>query len=159
MSIKGELNKVKNKNESITFLIFLLFLTVFSGCEVNTSLTPVLSPNPTNSPENNTVSYVKVVPSSSNTKVNQSIQLTVKGYNTEDEWVVLDKSNLKLWKWTVQGQCYNCIEGEVSLNPKSNSLITTFSSGVAGTFFIGAYYRENISDDYITDYVEIKVTK
>ncbi len=47
----------------------------------------------------------------------------------------------------------------VNLSPKSGSLTTTFSSGVNGTFYVVAYYQENPGDEYITDYVEVKVTK
>jgi hypothetical protein len=149
---------VKHNFKSIlSLLIFLMVLTICTGCNGSNPVIPAVNPNPPVNPENSTVSYVEVTASPSTIKVNQELQLVVKGYNSEDEWVVLDKSNIKLWKWTVQGQCYNCILGDVSLNPKSNSLTATFASKVAGTFFIAAYYQENIADDYIADYVEIKV--
>ena len=135
-----------------------LFIIFGFGCTSN-PIIPVIEPNPTVNPDNSTVSYIEVTASSSTIKVNQSQQLVVKGYNSDDEWVILDKSKIKLWKWSVQGQCYVCIEGSVDLSPKSSSLTTTFTSGVTGTFFIGAYYQENIGDDYITDYTEIKVIK
>ena len=144
----------------LCLLIFLIALAICTGCSSgNNPIIPGIDLNPSVNPENSTVNYVKVSASPSTAKVNQSIQLTVKVYNSEDEWVILDKSNIKLWKWTVQGQCYNCIAGEVSLNPKGGSLTTSFKSGVTGTFFIAAYYRENVTDDYITDYLEVKVTK
>jgi len=143
----------------VLFMLFIVLCILFAGCSVNTSLTPWLNLNPENGPEDNSVSYIKVSVSSSSTKINETIQLVVKGYNSDDQWVILDKSKVKAWKWTVQGQCYNCIAGDVELSPKSDSLTTNFTSGVAGTFFIAAYYQENISDGYITDYIEIKVTK
>ena len=128
------------------------------GCG-NNPIVPGIDPNPTENPDNSAVSYIEVTASSSPIKVNQSIQLVVKGYNSDDEWVILDKSKIKLWGWTVQGQCYNCIKPFVELSPKSGSLTTTFSSGVTGTFYIVVYYQENLGDDYITDYTEVQVVK
>jgi len=129
------------------------------GCNGSNTIIPGIDPNPSTNPDNSTVSYVKVSAASSTIKVNQSLQLVVKGYNSDDEWVILDKSKIKSWGWTVQGQCYNCVKPYVSLSPQSGSLITTFSSGVTGTFYIVAYYQENPGDEYITDYTEVKVTK
>lgn len=151
--------KIVILNKFVLFMLFIVLCVLFAGCSFNTSLTPGLNPNPENGPEDNSVSYIKVIPSSDSAKVNQSIQFAVRGYNSDDQWVILDKSKVKAWKWTVQGQCYNCIAGDVELSPKSGSLTTNFTSGVAGTFFIAAYYQENIADDYIADYIEIKVTK
>ena len=140
-------------------MLFVLLFT--SGCvsEYTTPGVPEIDPNPAVNPDNSTVSYVKVTPLSSSIKVNQSLQLVVRGYNSDDEWVILDKSKVILWKWTVIGQCYDCVKDDVKLTPKSGSLTTTFSSGKIGTFYIVAYYQENPGDDYITDYTEVKVTK
>ena len=130
------------------------------GCNSSNPIIPgIIDPNPSVNPDNNTVSYVKVSASSSAIQINQSLQFVVKGYNSDDKWVILDKSNVYSWGWTVQGQCYNCIKPYVNLSPKSGSLTTTFSSGKSGTFFIVVYYQENTGDDYITDYTEVKVTK
>jgi hypothetical protein len=127
------------------------------GCNGNNPIIPGIDPNPTENPDNNTVSYIKVTASSSTIKVNQSQQLVVRGYNSDDEWVILDKSKIKFWVWSVQGQCYVCVEPYVTLTPQSSSLTTTFTSGVTGTFFIGCVYQENIGADPITDDTEIKV--
>jgi hypothetical protein len=130
------------------------------GCNGSNPIIPgIIDPNPTVNPDNSTVSYVKVSASSSTIKINQSQQLVVKGYNSDDEWVILDKSKIKSWDWSVIGQCYNCVVEFVNLSPQSGSLTTTFSSGVTGTFYIVAYYQENPGDEYITDYTEVKVTK
>ena len=126
------------------------------GCNGSNPIIPGIDPNPSVNPGNSTVSYIEVTVSSSTIKVNQSIQLTVKGYNSDDEWVILDKSKIKFWKWSVQG-CYDCFKDHVDLNPKSGSLTTTFSSTKAGTFFIGACYQENAGDGDITDYTKIIV--
>jgi len=151
-----------SKKSKLIFLlvvisIFILILFT-SGC-VSDSIVPGIDPNPTVNPDNSTVSYVKVSASSSTIKINQSQQFVVKGYNSDDEWVILDKTKIKSWDWSVIGQCYNCVVEFVDLSPKSGSLTTTFSSGKAGTFYIVAYYQENAGDEYITDYTEIKVVK
>jgi len=128
------------------------------GCNGNNLIIPGIDPNPLVNPENSTVSYIEVSASSSIIKINQSLQFVVKGYNSDDEWVVLDKSKIKLWNWSALG-CPVCFEGFINLSPKSGSLTTTFSSGKAGTFYIVAYYQENIGDKYITDYTEVEVVE
>ena len=141
----------------ILFVTISIFVLIGSGCNsISSTVTPGINPNPDTNPENSTVSYVKITPSSSTIKLNQSLQLVVKGYNSDDEWVILDKSKIKLWNWSVLG-CPDCFEGSVNLSPKSASLTTTFSSGKAGTFYVVVYYQENIGDEYITDYVKIVV--
>ena len=135
-----------------------LFIIFGFGC-ISNPIVPGINPNPSINPDNSTVSYVKVSASSSTIKVNQSLQLVVKGYNSNNEWIILDKSKIYSWGWTVQGKCYNCVKPYVDLSPKSGSLTTTFASGVTGTFYIVAYYQESAGDDYITDYTEVKVTK
>jgi len=140
--------------------MIFIFITMSIGCTGSIPTIPgITDPNPTVNPDNSTVSYVKVSSSSSTIKINQSQQLVVKGYNSDDEWVILDKSKVKSWDWSVIGQCYNCVVEFVNLSPKSGSLTTTFSSGVTGTFYIVAYYQENPGDEYITDYTEVKVTE
>lgn len=139
--------------------MIFIFITMSVGCNGSNPIIPgIIDPNPTVNPENSTVSYVKVSASSSTIKINQSQQFVVKGYNSDDEWVILDKTKIKLWKWSVQGQCYVCVKPYVTLTPQSSSLTTIFTSGATGIFFIGAYYQENVGDDYITDYTEIEVT-
>jgi hypothetical protein len=140
--------------------MIFIFITMSIGCNGSNPIIPgIIDPNPTDNPDNSTVSYVKVSASSSTIKINQSQQLVVKGYNSDDEWVILDKSKVKSWDWSVIGQCYNCVVEFVNLSPKSGSLTTTFSSGITGIFYIVAYYQENPGDKYITDYTEVKVTK
>ena len=130
------------------------------GCNGSNPIIPeIIDPNPTVNPDNNsTVSYVEVSASSSTIKINQSLQFIVKGYNSDDEWVILDKTKIKLWDWSTLG-CPTCYEGFLYLSPKSGSLTTTFSSAKTGIFYIVAYYQENIGDDYITDYTEVQVVK
>ena len=150
---------MKYQNKFILLLIIISIFTIISiGCNSNPIIPGIIDPNPTVNPANSTVSYVKVSASSSTIKINQSQQLVVKGYNSDDEWVILDKSKIKLWDWSTLG-CPACFEGLINLSPKSGSLTTTFSSGKSGTLYIVAYYQENPGDEYLSDYTEIKVTK
>lgn len=151
------INKVKYHNKSILlFIMISIFITMSIGCNGNNPIIPEVNPNPSTNPDNSTVIDVKVTPSFSTIRIDESLQLMVKGYNSDDEWVTLDKSKIKLWDWSALG-CPSCFEGFIDLSPKSGSLTTTFSSGMVGTFYIVAYYQENIGDDYITDYTEVKV--
>ena len=156
-----EYKKVKCYNKPILlFVMIFIFITMSVGCNgINPIIPGIIDPNPTVNPDNRTVSYVKVSASSSTIKINQSLQLVVKGYNSDDEWVILDKSKVKLWDWSLPGQCYDCVVELVNLSPQGGSLTTTFSSEVTGTFYIVAYYQENQGDKNITDYTEVKVTK
>lgn len=140
--------------------MFFIFLTMSVGCNGSNPIIPgIIDPNPTINPDNSTVSYVKVSASSSTVKVGESVQIMIEGYNSGNEQIILDKSKVYSWDWSVQAQCYSCVEPFVELSPKSGSLTTTFSSGKSGTFFIVVYYLENLGDEYIHDYTEVKVTK
>ncbi|MBA7521772.1 hypothetical protein ES705_13883 [subsurface metagenome] len=151
---------MKYRNKSILlFVMIFIFIIISTGCNGSNPIIPeIVNPNPTVNPNNNTVSYVEVSASSSIIKINQSLQFVVKGYNSDDEWVILDKSKIKSWDWSALG-CPACYEEFIDLSPKSGSLTTTFSSGKAGTFYIVAYYQENPGDVYITDFTEVIVTK
>ena len=142
----------------LLFIMIFILITMNIGCIGSNPIIPGIDLNPTDNPDNSTVSYVKVSAASSTIKVNQSLQFVVKGYNSDDEWVILNKSNIKLWDWSALG-CPACFEGFIDLSPKSGSLTTTFSSGKAGTFYVVVYYQENAGDDYITDFTEVIVTK
>jgi len=152
--------KVKYQKKYIVLLLMIgVFAIIGFGCNSNpiVPVVPGINPNPSTNPENSTVSYIEVTAASSTIKVNQSLQLTVRGYNSNDEWVILDKSKIKLWDWSVIGQCYICVKPYVNLSPQSSSLTTTFSSRTAGIFYVAAYYQEKIGDEYITDYTQIEV--
>lgn len=144
---------------TVIFLITVVFvLLVLSGCNTIPTI-PGTNPNPSVNPENSEVSYIEVTSSVSTIETGQSLQLVVKGYNSEGEQVILDKSKLFMWKWTVTGvACADCISGLVSLSPTSNSLTTTFTSGAAATFHIAAYYKENAESEIKSSYKTVQVT-
>jgi len=157
--LDGEYKKVKYHNKSILlFIMIFIFITLSIGCNGNNPIIPGIDLNPSVNPDNSTVSYIKVSASSSTIKINQLLQFVVKGYNSDDEWVILDKSKIKLWDWSTLG-CPDCFEGFINLSPKSGSLTTTFSSGKAGTLYIVAYYQEKPGDEYKSDWMEVIVVK
>ena len=147
-----------SKKVIITLFVLSLLAILEFGCTTNV-IPPIENPNPTSNPENDTLSYVKLSTTSTSVKVGESVQIMIEGYNSGNEQIILDKSKVYSWDWSVQAQCYSCVEPFVELSPKSGSLTTTFSSGKSGTFFIVVYYLENLGDEYIHDYTEVKVTK
>ena len=96
---------MKYKKSYVVLLTIISILMIsLCGCS-NNPIIPGTNPNPSVNPQNSTVSYITVIASSETMEVNQSQQFVVKGYNSEDEWVILDKSKIILWRWTVTGQC------------------------------------------------------
>ena len=79
------------KKYIILFVTISLFVLIGSGCNsISSIVTSGINTNPDTNPGNSTVSYVKITSSSSTIKLNQSLQLVVKGYTSDDEWVILD---------------------------------------------------------------------
>ena len=147
--------KYKVKSLIIVTLVFMLLC----GCSAATPTTPGVDPNPDENPVNSEVSYIEVTSSASTMNTGETMKFVVKGYNSDSEQVIIDKSKIVLWKVTAIGiACWECIEGSVHLNPTSNSFTTSFSSGKAATFSIGAYYRESAGADAISDFKIIQVT-
>ena len=90
------------------------------GCNGSNPIIPgIIDPNPTVNPDNSTVSYVIVSAASSTVKVGESVQIMIEGYNSGNEQIILDKSKVYSWDWSVQAQCYSCVEPFVELSPKS----------------------------------------
>lgn len=145
------------KKIKVTALIIVtLIFTLLCGCNASPT-TPEVDPSPDVDPENSEVSYIEVTSSASTMQTGETMQFVVKGYNSDSEQVIIDKSKIILWKWTVTGvACPACISA--SLSPTSNSLTTTFSSGAAATFHIAAYYKEGAGADAISDFKTVQVT-
>jgi hypothetical protein len=101
-----------------SFLILLLVALLISGCE------GFIPDNPEQYDEENTeLDYLKVIPSQATMKVNQSKKFEVKAYNTDDNLIRIDASEVK---WVAKYQCLAC--GKVwKLSPTEGSLQTTFT--------------------------------
>jgi len=147
--------KKKIKHILLFLILFISISVLFCGCNVIPT-TPGVDPNPDINPDNSQVSYIEVSSSASTMQTGETMQFVVKGYNSEDEQVILDESKLFLWRWTVIEQCASCIAGLVSLSPTRNSLTTIFSSDASGKFYIAAYY--SIGEDFRSHYKEIQIT-
>ena len=136
---------IRTSRHTVMFLIIsVLMLSMLGGCSSTTiAIIPGTNPNPSVNPENSEVSYIEVTSSASTMNTGETMQFVVKGYNSDSEQVIIDKSKIVLWRWTVTGvACADCISGLVHLNPTSNSFTTSFSSGKAATFHICAYYKD-----------------
>lgn len=85
-----------------------------------------------------TVSYIRVSPSSATMKVNTSKIFKVLAYDSEDNLVPVDPSEVE---WLASYQCWVC--GKVwELNPESGSISTYFTPKEIGKYYIFAYYKE-----------------
>jgi len=147
-----------NKHTVIFLIIVALVLSVLSGCNTIPTI-PGTNPNPGVNPENSEVSYIEVTSSASTMQTGETMQFVVKGYNSDSEQVIIDKSKIILWKRTVTGvACPACVYDDSSVKPTSNSLTTTFSSSAAATFHIAAYYKEDAEAETISDYSTVLVT-
>ena len=101
-----------------SFLILLLVALLISGCD---GFIP--NPNEEYDEENTELAYLKVIPSQATMKVNQSKKFEVKAYNTEDNLIRIDASEVK---WVATYECLAC--GKVwKLSPTEGSLQTTFT--------------------------------
>lgn len=68
------------KSIFVFIIILLMVVCFFAGCShIDNPLIPEINPNPTVNPENSTVSYIKVGALLFTIKVNQSIELVLKG--------------------------------------------------------------------------------
>ena len=123
------------KNRIILLAIFAtisIFLILGSGC--NSYVTP---PDPDYDYDSYIVSYIIVSPSSATMKVNASKLFTVYAYDSEDNLIPVDPSEVD---WLVSYQCLVC--GQVwELNPESGSVSTYFTPEKTGKYHIFANYK------------------
>ena len=101
-----------------SFLILLLVALLISGCD---GFIP--NPNEEYDEENTELAYLKVIPSQATMKVNESKKFEVKAYNTEDNLIRIDASEVK---WVARySSCPSCTAWK--LVPKTGSTQTTFT--------------------------------
>jgi len=87
--------------------------------------------------ESYTVSYIKVLPSSTNMQINASKLLKVKAYDSEGISIPVDPSKVS---WVASYECLVC--GVVwKLNPKSGSISTYFTPERTGRYYVYAEYK------------------
>jgi hypothetical protein len=117
----------------ILFIISFLIPILLTGCD---GFTPLM-PEEEYDEENSVLEYLKVLPSSVEMTVNQSIKFEVKAYNSEDNLIAIDVTKLK---WVATYECPVCgVEGK--LYPAENSLQTTFTPLETGNYEVWAKYE------------------
>lgn len=124
------------QKKSITLLLVIsLFFILISGC------TYVISDNNYDDDydyDSNTVSYIRVSPSSATMKVNTSKLFTIYAYDSEDNLIPVDPSEVN---WVASYECLAC--GKVwKFNPESGSISTYFTPERTGVYLVWASYKE-----------------
>ena len=123
------------QKKSITLLLVIsLFFILISGC------TNVVIPdnNYDDDYDSYTVSYIRVSPSSANMKINTSKLFTIYAYDSEDNLIPVDPSEVN---WVASYECIAC--GKVwKFNPNSGSISTYFTPERTGVYLVWASYKE-----------------
>ena len=115
-------------------LVISIFFILISGC------TNVVIPdnNYDDDYDSYTVSYIRVSPSSADMKVNTSKLFTVYAYDSEDNLIPVDPSEVD---WIASYECIAC--GKVwKFNPNSGSISTYFTPERTGVYLVFAHYKE-----------------
>ena len=123
-------------SEKFTLLVLLgvvsLFLIFSCGC---TYVAPDIVDEDY---DNYIVSYIKVTPKTATMNVNASKSFEVKAYDSEDNLIPIDSSEVD---WAVTYECLVC--GKVwKLNPESGSTSTYFTPEKEGKYYLFAHYKE-----------------
>jgi len=122
------------KSKVITLLgAISIFIILISGC---TYVTP--DNNYDDDYDTYAVSYIRVSPSSATMKVNTSKLFTVLAYDSEDNLIPVDPSEVD---WIASYECLAC--GKVwKFNPESGSISTYFTPEKTGVYLVFAHYKE-----------------
>ena len=111
-----------------------VFIILISGC------TSIVTPdnNYDDDYDSYTVSYIRVFPSSATMKVNTSKLFTIYAYDSEDNLIPVDPSEVD---WVASYECPAC--GKVwKFNPNSGSISTYFTPEETGVYYVFAHYKE-----------------
>jgi uncharacterized protein YceK len=117
----------------ILLLVINIFIILISGC------TYVVTPdnNYDDGYDSYTVSYIRVSPSSTTMKVNTSKLFTLLAYDSEDNLILVDPSEVN---WVASYECMAC--GKVwKFNPESGAISTYFTPERTGVYFVWASYK------------------
>ena len=110
-----------------------IFIILVNGC---INVTP--DNNYDNDYDSYTVSYIWVSPSSATMKVNTSKLFTIYAYDSEDNLIPVDPSEVN---WVASYECMAC--GKVwKFNPESGSISTYFTPERTGAYLVFANYKE-----------------
>lgn len=125
------------QKKSITLLlVIILFFILISGC--TNVVTPDNNYDDNDDYDSYTVSYIRVSPSSTTMKVNTSKLFTLLAYDSEDNLIPVDPSEVD---WIASYECIAC--GKVwKFNPYSGSISTYFTPEKTGDYLVFAHYKE-----------------
>ena len=115
-------------------LVISIFIILISGC------TSVVTPdnNYDDDYDSYIVSYIRVSPSSADMKINSSKLFTIYAYDSEDNPIPVDPSEVN---WVASYECIAC--GQVwNFNPNSGSISTYFTPKRTGVYLVWASYKE-----------------
>lgn len=115
-------------------LVISLFFILIGGC------TYIVTPddNYDDDYDSYTVSYIRVSPSSATMKVSTSKLFTIYAYDSEDNLIPVDPSEVN---WIASYECLAC--GKVwKFNPNSGSISTYFTPERTGVYLVFANYKE-----------------
>jgi len=129
---KRRILSVKTRIKLVILLVIVsIFLIFNSGCNY-------IAPDPNVNYDNYTISYIKVFPSTATMNVNDSKSFEVKAYDSEDNLIPIDVSQVD---WVGSYECIAC--GIVwKLNPGSGSTSTYFTPEEEGEYNLYAHYKE-----------------
>jgi len=108
-----------------------IFIILVNGCKY-------ITPEYDYDYDSYTVSKIRVSPSSATMKVNTSKFFKVWAYDSEDNLIPVDPSEVD---WIATYECWVC--GKVwKFNPNSGSISTYFTPERTGNYFVFAHYKE-----------------
>ena len=128
-----------NFSKKLKIIILLgaisIFIILVNGC---TSVTPDNNYDDDDDYDSYAVSYIRVSPSSATMKINNSKLFTLLAYDSEDNLIPVDPSEVD---WIASYECIAC--GKVwKFNPSSGSISTYFTPEETGVYLVFAHYKE-----------------
>lgn len=122
-----------NNQKRITILIFFIlgiFIIINCGCNY-------VTPDYEYDYDSYIVNYIKIIPTTATMKINTSKSFEVKAYDSEDNLIPVDASEVD---WVGTYECLAC--GTVwKLNPGSGSTSTYFTPEKEGEYRLYAHYK------------------
>jgi len=129
------MNFLRKSKVIILLGVISIFIILVNGC---TNVTPDINYDDDDDYDSYTVSYISVSPSSTTMKVNTSKLFTVYAYDSEDNLIPVDPSEVN---WVASYECLAC--GKVwKFNPESGAISTYFTPERTGVYLVFANYKE-----------------
>ena len=131
------MNFLRKSKVIILLGVISLFFILISGC-TNTVTPDNNYDGDDDDNDSYIVSYIRVSPSYTTMKVNTSKLFTVYAYDSEDNLIPVDPSEVN---WVAIYECMAC--GKVwKLNPESGAISTYFTPEKTGVYLVYAHYKD-----------------